>query len=181
MFRALSLLAAAIAASLVFSACSTTPRSAEGRKDIRHDSDVALVKAKTNDPSMTQVLADAHGSAVFPKVGKGAVGVGGAYGRGVLFQDGRMVGYCDVSQASIGIQLGAQTYTEIICFEDQKSFERFKQGNFVFDAQATAVALKSGAGANAKYSNGVSVFTMDEKGLMFEAAIGGQKFDYQSL
>jgi lipid-binding SYLF domain-containing protein len=162
-------------------ACSTTPQSAEGRADIRKDSDVALVKAKSNDPSMTTVFENAHGSAVFPKVGKGAVGVGGAYGKGILYEDGRMVGYCDVSQASIGVQLGAQTYTEIICFEDQKSFERFQTGNFTFDAQATAVALKSGAGANAKYSNGVAVFTMDETGLMFEAAIGGQKFGYQAL
>jgi lipid-binding SYLF domain-containing protein len=153
----------------------------EGRADIRQDSDSAVVKAKANDPTMTKVFNDAHGSAVFPKIGKGAAGVGGAYGKGVLFQDGQIVGYCDVSQASIGLQLGAQTYTEIICFEDQKSFDRFKTGNFAFDAQATAVALKSGAGANAKYSNGVAVFTMEETGLMFEAAIGGQKFGYQAL
>jgi len=130
---------------------------------------------------MTNVFQAAHGSAVFPKIGKGGAGVGGAYGKGVLYRDGQIVGYCDMSQASIGLQLGAQTYTEIICFEDQKSFDRFKTGNFTFDAQATAVALKSGAGANAKYSNGVAVFTMDEAGLMFEAAIGGQKFAYQAL
>lgn len=181
MLRTLSFMAAALTASLAFTACSTAPRSAEAREDIMLESDVALVKAKANDPTMAKVLDDAHGSAVFPKVGKGAVGVGGAYGKGVLFHDGRIVGYCDVSQASIGLQLGAQTYTEIICFEDQESFDRFRTGNFAFDAQATAVALKSGAGANAKYSDGVSVFTMDETGLMFEAAIGGQKFGYQAL
>jgi lipid-binding SYLF domain-containing protein len=181
MFRTLSLILAAAAASLALNACSTAPRSTEGKADIRQDSDGAVVKAKANDPTMTKVFNDAHGSAVFPKVGKGAVGVGGAYGKGVLFQDGQVVGYCDVSQASIGFQLGAQTYTEIICFEDQKSFDRFKTGNFAFDAQATAVALKSGAGANAKYSNGVAVFTMNEAGLMLEAAIGGQKFGYQAL
>jgi lipid-binding SYLF domain-containing protein len=118
---------------------------------------------------------------VFPEIGKGAVGVGGAYGKGVLYQDGRMVGYCDVSQASIGLALGAQTYTEIICFEDKNTFDRFKTGNFTFDAQATAVVLESGAGENAAYSDGVSVFTTDESGLMLEAAIGGQKFSYQAL
>jgi lipid-binding SYLF domain-containing protein len=91
------------------------------------------------------------------------------------------VGYCDLSQASVGFQLGAQTYSEILCFEDQKAFDRFKAGTFTFDAQATAVALESGAGANAKYNEGVSVFTMDEKGLMFEAAVGGQEFSYQAL
>ena len=181
MNRTLSLLFAASAISLAVTACSTAPGSTEGRAEIRRDSDVAVVTAKSSDPTMTNVFQAAHGSAVFPKIGKGGAGVGGAYGKGVLYRDGQIVGYCDMSQASIGLQLGAQTYTEIICFEDQKSFDRFKTGNFTFDAQATAVALKSGAGANAKYSNGVAVFTMDEAGLMFEAAIGGQKFAYQAL
>ncbi len=181
MFRTLSLCLAAAVTTLVLNACTTAPQSQEGKTDLRQGADHALVKAKASDPSMAQVLQDAHGSAVFPSVGKGAAGVGGAYGKGVLYKDGRVVGYCDVSQASIGLQLGAQSYTEIICFEDQKSFDRFRSGNFAFDAQATAVALKSGAGTNAKYSNGVAVFTMDEAGLMFEAALGGQKFGYEAL
>jgi lipid-binding SYLF domain-containing protein len=83
-------------------------------------------------------------------------------------------------QGSIGFQLGGQAYSEIICFSTREALALFKSGNFAFDAQATAVALKSGAGANAKYSNGVAVFTMDESGLMFEASIGGQKFSYEA-
>ena len=89
------------------------------------------------------------------------------------------MGYCDLSQASIGVQLGGQKYTEIICFETAQAVQNFKEGHFRFDAQATAVALKSGAGANAKYKDGVAVFTMDESGLMYEASVGGQKFSYQ--
>jgi lipid-binding SYLF domain-containing protein len=182
MFTARSLLlVAATAVTFSLSACSTAPQSAEAKTDIRQDSNAALARAKADDPTMAKVIHDAYGYAVFPKVGKAAVGVGGAYGKGVLFQHDQIVGYCDVSQASIGLQLGGQTYTEIICFEDQKSFDHFKTGNFAFDAQATAVALKSGAGANVKYSNGVAVFTMGEAGLMLEAAIGGQKFSYQAL
>ncbi|NQU48092.1 MAG: hypothetical protein HQ519_05550 [Planctomycetes bacterium] len=181
MSKSLSLFLAAAAISLALTACSTAPRSAEGKADIRKDSDIALVQAKASDPSMAKFFRDAYGSAVFPEVGKAGVGVGGAYGRGVLYQDGRVVGYCDLSQASIGFQLGAQTYTEILCFEDKRSFDRFKTGELTFNAQATAVALKSGAGENAKYSDGVSVFTMGESGLMYEAAIGGQKFSYQAL
>jgi hypothetical protein len=73
-----------------------------------------------------------------------------------------------------------QGYTEIICFETRQNVENFKQGKFSFDAQATAVAIKTGAGANAKFKNGVAVFTMDEAGLMFEASVGGQKFSYQA-
>jgi lipid-binding SYLF domain-containing protein len=117
---------------------------------------------------------------VFPTVGKGAVGVGGAYGRGVLYEGGVVTGYCDLTQGSIGLQLGGQAYSQIIAFSTAEALTLFKTGNFAFDAQATAVALKSGAGANAKYSNGVAVFTMDESGLMFEASIGGQKFSYEA-
>ena len=65
-------------------------------------------------------------------------------------------------------------------FENTAAVDRFKNGNFQFDAQATAVAVKSGAGANAKFADGVAVFTMDEAGLMYEASIGGQKFSYQA-
>jgi lipid-binding SYLF domain-containing protein len=169
--------AALVLAGLV--GCSTAPKSEEGKVTIQGDADKAVAKAKENDPSLGALLDKAAGYAVFPSVGKGAVGVGGAYGKGVLYEHGAAVGYCDLSQASIGFQLGGQTYTEIIAFETKEAVDRFKAGKFAFDAQASAVALKSGAGANAKYANGVAVFTMGEAGLMYEASIGGQKFDYQ--
>jgi lipid-binding SYLF domain-containing protein len=165
---------------LAINACSTAPGSAEGRADIKRDAAAALAKAQVNDPTLVNVFDDAAGYAVFPSVGKGAAGIGGAYGKGVLYERGKAVGYCDLSQASIGLQLGGQAYTEIIAFENKAAVETFKQGNLRFDAQATAVALKSGAGANAKFTNGVAVFTMDEAGLMYEASIGGQKFSYQA-
>lgn len=159
-------------------ACSTAPSTVEGRADIERDAATALAKAHRNDPTLSRIISASAGYAVFPSVGKGAAGVGGAYGKGVLYERGIAVGYCDLSQASIGFQLGGQAYTEIICFETRQAVEIFKQGNFRFDAQATAVALKSGAGENAKFANGVAVFTMDEAGLMYEASIGGQKFSY---
>lgn len=174
-------LLAAVAVAIALTGCGTTPQTAQGKVDIRRDSELVLAQAKVSDPSMATVCRDAYGTAVFPKVGKGAVGVGGAYGKGVLYKKDRIVGYCDLTQASIGVQLGAQTYTEILCFENEEAFDRFRSGDFNLDAQATAVALKSGAGANAKYSDGVSIFTMDESGLMFEAAIGGQRFSYEKL
>ncbi len=164
----------------VLCACTTAPKSEQGKADKRDEAAVALDKAQRSDPTLGPVLRDALGYAVFPTVGKGAAGIGGAYGKGVLYENGVPVGYCDLTQASIGFQLGGQAYTEIICFSTAEALNRFKSGNFAFDAQATAVALKSGSGANAKYSDGVAVFTMDESGLMFEASIGGQKFSYQA-
>ncbi len=125
------------------------------------------------------MLGGSPGYAVFPRIGKGAIGIGGAYGKGVLYEGGRIVGYCDLTQATIGIQLGGQTYAEIIVFETPNAVRVFKNNRFQLGAQASAVALMSGVGANAKYTNGVAVFTMAESGLMYEASIGGQKFDYQ--
>lgn len=165
---------------VTLSACSTAPRSDEGKTEIEVKADRALAKAKASDPTLTTIFNKATGYAVFPSIGKGAIGVGGAYGKGVLYERGMIVGYCDLSQLSIGFQLGGQAYTEIIAFENQLTVDNFKEGRFQFDAQASAVALKSGAGANADFTNGVAVFTMDEAGLMYEASIGGQKFSYQA-
>jgi len=165
---------------LGLTACATAPETAEGKADIVSEANVAVAKAKKSDPSMASMLNSAAGYAVFPSVGKGAVGVGGAYGKGVLYEGGSSVGYCDLSQGSIGFQLGGQTYTEIIVFQNRQAVTPFKEGNLRFGAQATAVALKSGSGANAQYTDDVAVFTMDEAGLMFEASIGGQKFSYQA-
>jgi lipid-binding SYLF domain-containing protein len=165
---------------LTVGGCATAPATAEGKADIRAEAATALGKAQRCDPSLVGIFNGAAGYAVFPTIGKGGAGIGGAYGKGVLYENGMAVGYCDLSQASIGAQLGGQSYTEIICFEDANSVDRFRQGKVRFDAQATAVALKSGAGANAKYREGVTVFTMDETGLMAEASVGGQEFSYQA-
>jgi lipid-binding SYLF domain-containing protein len=175
-----SLATAGLACASLLVACTTAPKTEEGKSDIRDAAASALQKAERNDPTLSPFLRDAKGYAVFPTVGKGAAGVGGAYGKGVLYDGGSFAGYCDLTQVSVGLQLGGQAYSEIICFSTADALTRFKTGNFAFDAQATAVALKSGAGANAKYSDGVAVFTMDESGLMFEASIGGQKFSYQA-
>jgi len=173
-------LVAGVIGLLLMSGCATAPASVEGKVDIEKDASAALARAQKSDPTLVSIFNSAAGYAVFPSVGKGAAGVGGAYGKGVLYARGLAVGYCDLSQATIGVQLDGQAYTEIICFETQQAVETFKQGHFRFDAQATAVALKSGAGANAKFTHDVVVFTMDEAGLMYEASIGGQKFSYQS-
>ena len=164
---------------LTLSACATAPGSVAGKAEIEQDAAEALARAQRMDPTLSSVFSTAAGYAVFPSVGKGGMGFGGAYGKGVLYERGAAVGYCDLSQATVGFQLGGQAYTEIIAFETPQAVDTFKEGNFRFDAQATAVALQSGVGANADFTNGVAVFTMDEAGLMYEAVVGGQKFSYQ--
>lgn len=169
----------ASAVTVVLTGCATTPETASGRMDLDADVLDTIALSKQTDPGLQRFFNTSVGYAVFPTVGKGAVGVGGAYGRGELFQNGQMVGYCTLTQATIGLALGGQAYSELIFFETPAALNTFKSGNFAFAAQASAVALQSGEAANAQYADGVAVFTMAEEGLMFEASIGGQKFNYE--
>jgi lipid-binding SYLF domain-containing protein len=168
-----------VSTSFLVTGCATAPKTAEGKAELNTKVQNSMDKAVKSDPGLKKFFDEAAGYAVFPTVGKGAIGVGGAYGRGELYEGGQLEGYCTLTQASIGLALGGQAYTELIFFETKAALDHFKTGNFAFAAQASAVALKSGASANAKYTDGVAVFTMAETGLMYEASIGGQKFSYK--
>src|SRR5262249_39096954 len=149
-----------------------------------HASDVAEANQtvslfRKTDPGLDSFFNRAVGYAVFSSVGKGGLGIGGAYGSGVLFVHGKAVGTTTLAQATIGFQFGGQAYREIIFFETEKVLSDFRAGNFAFAAGVSAVALASGASANAKYRDGVAVFTSTKAGLMVEAAVGGQKFSYE--
>jgi lipid-binding SYLF domain-containing protein len=165
---------------LFITGCATAPRTNEGKTELSGKVRTAIDLARKEDPGLKKFFDEAAGYAIFPTVGKGAIGIGGAYGKGELYEGGHLVGYCDLTQVSIGFALGGQAYTELIFFETRTALDSFKSGNFAFAAQASAVALKSGISANAKYTDGVAVFTMSEAGLMYEASIGGQKFRYQA-
>ncbi len=179
----LSLTAALVSAlvSLGLPACSTAPETSGEKMDLHNESATALDKIRHQDPSLGDFLAKSYGYAIFPSVGKGGVVIGGAYGRGEVYENGTRVGYCDMSQATIGAQLGGQSYIELIAFENKAAMDHFKSGNYAFAAQASAVALHSGAASQAKYTDGVAIFTATNAGLMFEASVGGQKFSYQPL
>jgi lipid-binding SYLF domain-containing protein len=174
-------MAALVVSLTAVSGCATAPTSVEGKAELSREVTSALARAKVRDSSLQAFLDKAHGYAIFPAVAKGAVGVGGAYGKGEVFERGTRIGYCDLSQATIGLALGGQTYTEIIVFENKAALDNFKAGDVKFAGQATAVGLKAGSGANTQYRNGVHVLTVDEQGLMLEASIGGQTFTFQPL
>jgi lipid-binding SYLF domain-containing protein len=131
------------------------------------------------DPSLQAFFDQAYGFAVFPGVGKGGFGIGGAYGRGEVFEQGKLIGYSSLTQLTIGFQLGGQKYSEVIFFRTRAALEDFTRGNFEFSAQASAVAVTAGASTDADYHHDVAVFTMARGGLMYEASIGGQKFGYR--
>ena len=129
--------------------------------------------------SLKPYFKKSRGYAVFPNVGKGGIGIGGARGSGEVFEKGNVIGKTTLTQVSIGFQLGGQAFSQIIFFKDKKSLERFTEGNFEFGASASAALITEGANASADYSDGVAVLTFSKGGLMYEASIGGQKFSYE--
>ena len=144
----------------------------------------------------------AYGYALFPSIGKGGIGIGGAGGKGRVFVGGTHVGDTSMAQVTIGFQLGGQAYSMIIFFENEQAYSDFSTGKFEFGAQATAVAITAGASAGTStaggssagasgaqseastrggYTSGMAVFTVAKGGLMYEASIGGQKFGYKPV
>ena len=159
--------------------CSGYRQSGSDGQYLEDDAAATLARMKAADPTLQRFLDSAAGYAVFPEVAKGAVGIGAAHGRGAVYEGGGVVGYAGLTQATIGLQLGGQVYSEVIFFETAADLGTFKRGEAEFAAQASAVAAAKGAAANADYANGVAVFTIGQKGLMFEASVGGQKFSYR--
>lgn len=141
----------------------------------------AVANFKNSDPSMQVFFDKAQGYAIFPTVGKGGIGIGGAYGKGEVYERERLVGKTSLTQVTVGFQLGGQAYSEIIFFKDKAALDHFKQGKFELGAQASAVAVTAGVSADAAYNNGVAIFTLAKGGLMYEASVGGQKFSYKPI
>jgi lipid-binding SYLF domain-containing protein len=157
---------------------------------------IALFK---NAGASATFFASSYGYAVFPTIGKGGLGIGAAHGTGHVYQRGKYVGNTSMTQLSIGLQAGGQAYSEIIFFQDQRAFDEFTSGNFSFSGDVSAVAITAGASASAgtggstagasggkkdatttgSYQKGVAVFTIAKGGLMYQAAVAGQKFSYK--
>ena len=176
----------AITSSVVFAlfmavGCATAPRTQAERQSLVAESDAAVVSMTARDPSLRDLLDRSPGYAVYPNVGSAGAIVGGAYGRGVVFEDGQPVGFTELNQGSVGAIIGGQSFSQIIVFENDTAIGRMKSGNFDVGAEASAVALKAGIAANARFEGGVAVFQMPKGGLMATAAINGQKINYEPM
>jgi lipid-binding SYLF domain-containing protein len=163
----------------VMAGCAAAPKGTDAKADLSREVKNTVESYESQDPGMKKFLNDAYAYAVFPSVGKGGAVVGGAFGQGQLFEQGKMIGYVSVSKASVGLQLGGQTFSEIIAFENAAAVNNLKDGKLNFSANVSAVLLKSGAAAAANYREGVVVFTKPNGGAMFEVSVGGQSFKYQ--
>lgn len=141
----------------------------------------SIVEFKKDDSSIAVYFDSAYGYAVYPTVGKAGLGIGGAHGKGVVYEQGVIVGKTTLNQLSFGFQWGGQAYSEIVFFEDKDALDDFKNGNFELGAQASAVAITAGASTDLDYNDGVAIITRVKGGLMYEASVGGQKFSYDAL
>jgi lipid-binding SYLF domain-containing protein len=162
-----------------------------------YDDTIAIFK---NAGESAAFFDNSHAYVVFPTVGKGGLGVGAAHGKGRAYEQGKHVGDVTMNQVSVGLQAGGQAFSQIIFFEDKRAFDEFTSGNFEFDATVQAVAITASATASAgstgtaagasagkkdaatvgKYRKGMAVFTVAKGGLMYQAAVGGQKFKYKA-
>lgn len=136
----------------------------------------AIAEFLDEDPSVQKFFDTAVGYVVIPSVGKAGFGIGGARGKGVLYENGAVTAVITMTQLSFGFQWGGQAYSQFIFFEDAATLTNFKHGNYELGAQASAVAITAGVSADAEFNGGMAIFTQTKGGLMYEASVGGQKF-----
>ena len=133
------------------------------------------------NPKVKRLFDTCYGYAVFPSIGKGAIGIGVAEGRGQVFEKHSLIGEAKMTQVTVGAQLGGQSYSEVIFFETKAVLDDFKDGKTTLAAGVSAVAAADGVTADAKYRQGVQVYTLNRNGLMFQASVGGQHFTFTPL
>jgi lipid-binding SYLF domain-containing protein len=168
------LMAAVAAASLFFGTAFAGWDPAESDNAQR-----AIDKFRRQAPTLERFFLNAYGYAVFPDIFKGGfIILGGAHGKGYVYELNNLVGRSRVTQVNFGPQLGGQSFAEIIFFKSKNDLDNFKKGNYELSAQVTGVVVRSGMATNTDYSDGVAVFAMPNAGVMAEATIGGQKFTY---
>jgi lipid-binding SYLF domain-containing protein len=167
-----------LAALLVVALASTLAARAE---DLTAKAQEALTNFKLADPTLTNFFAKAAGYAILPGVGEGGFIIGGEHGDGLVYQKDKMIGKVSMSEVSIGAQVGGGSFSEIIFFQTKSALQTFKTSKWEMSVKAKAAVAASGVAENAKYEQGVAIFTLPKTGAMVAAAIGGQKFKFETI
>lgn len=149
------------------------------RRSGEENAQLLIERMKRIDPEIDSVFKNATAWAVFPSIGKAGIGIGGAAGNGRVYRKGQFIGTTTMSQISVGFQFGGQVYSEIIFFQDDKTLERFKNGQFELGANVSAVVFRAGVARTAGYKDGTIIMVIPREGLMYEATISGQKFTFK--
>lgn len=166
---------------LAFCLAFTSTAFAERDKKLQDQVEEALKILKEKDTTFEKSLNKAYGYAIFPNVGKGGFIVGGAGGAGEVYEQKKLIGTAKLSQGTIGAQIGGQTLIEVVLFSDRIAMSKFKEGRFEMSAGISAVAASEGVADKVDYEHGMAVIILPKKGLMAEASVGGQKFDFTPL
>ena len=141
-----------------------------------------IFRFKNADPAIAPFFDEAYAYAIFPTVGKGGFFLGGGYGTGVVYEQGQMVGHATLTKVTVGAQIGAQAFSEILFFQDKAALEAFKAGNLVFESQITAViATQHPATKSYTFNNGIAGFSLPRVGAMAEVTVGGQQFRFEPI
>lgn len=172
---------AIVAAAWLVSACASAPETRPERQRLEAQADMTVDEMVQQDPSLQPVLDTAVGYVVFPSIGSGGLLVGAAQGVGVVYENGRPIGYASLNEVNVGALAGGRSFSELIVFNDRAAFERLLAGDFDLTANASATAVRSGAGAQANFQGGTAVFVYGESGLMAEASVGGQQIDFEPM
>lgn len=155
---------------------------AEGKQEtLQLEADAAMSDLRQSDPSIDDFLKRAEGYAIFPSVAKGGLVVGGANGKGIVYERGRPVGYADLTQASVGFLAGGQRFRELVVLATPDALQKFRSGQFSLGADIGVVALKQGSAAGAQFKDGVAVFVKPIAGAMVDVSVAGQKFTVAPL
>jgi lipid-binding SYLF domain-containing protein len=158
---------------------STGPNAPAPKTQLEPQSDTSLQMFLSHDPGLQKLIDNSAGYVIFPEVGKGAVGVGGASGLGTVYKQGHAVGSVKLQQVSVGPQIGGETYAEMIIFRDEPALNRLMSNSFEFGAAASATILKAGTAADARFDdNGTLCYILPKGGLMAGADVHGQKFHF---
>ena len=155
--------------------------TASASGDLAAEAEIAIKNLQSADSTLTNCFSNSAGYAVFPKVGKAGFIFGAEHGNGIVYEKRKPIGEATLTEINVGPQVGGESFYEIIFFETAEALANFKEGHFEMSAKASAVAAGEGGALNAKYREGVMVFTMPRSGLMAQVAIGGQKFRFKPL
>jgi lipid-binding SYLF domain-containing protein len=165
---------------VVVAGCHTAPNSSGDRASLESKARETLAEMVSKDPDLATLIANSAGYVVFPEIAKAGFGVGGSFGRGVLFRHGQRVGFVKLSQASVGAQIGGESLAELVVLKDDFALNRLRSDTFELGANATATAITVGASASVRFEDGIAVFDMVRGGAMAELSVAGQKLSYEA-
>lgn len=165
--------------AMALAGCESTSGNAPANNtELMTSAKTSLQQMTAQDSHLQDLTNNSTGYVIFPEVGKAAAGIGAAGGKGVLYENGQSVGIVRMDQVGVGPQVGGETYSELIIFQNQSALNRLKNNSLEFGAEAAATLVKAGAAAAAQFDNGVGVFILPKGGLMAGASIHGQKFTF---